>query len=300
MTAASDPRQNELSPIDAPATRRRKPLSRTIRIGMIGVGIIIGVAILSRFWLPGGVDSFRAIDVDSRLLPPLSSGHFFGTDHLGRDVGGQLMRATANTLAIVALGTALATVVGVTIGLTAVMLRGFTENVLVRFTDVVYAIPAVLLALVLAAKLGPSYGTATLALGLWFFPTIARVTRSAALSVRERAFIKAARTYGRSEFFITWRHILPNVASIILVQVTVVIALSILVEAGLAFLGVSTQPPEPSWGRMLAEGQDFLREAPWLAVIPGLAIIATVLVFNMLGNGLRDRLDRRGQMRETE
>lgn len=280
---------------DAPATSRRQPLSVEIRVGLIGVLVIIGIGVLSKFWLPGGLDSIRSVNIDERLLPPFSSmTHLLGTDHLGRDHIAQLMRATSNTLLIVAIGTTLATVVGVTIGLIAAMARGLTEQFLIRATDVVYAIPAVLLALVLAAKLGASYGTAMLALGFWFFPTIARVTRSAALSVREREFIKAARTYGRGELFITLRHILPNIVSIILVQITIVFALSILVEAGLAFLGVSTQPPEPSWGRMLEESQDHMTAAPWLAVIPGLTIIVTVLLFNMLGNGLRDRFDRRG------
>lgn len=280
---------------DAPSTNRKKRFSRSLKIGMTGVGIVIAVAIVSRFWLPGGVDSIRAANVQARLLPPFADMRYpLGTDHLGRDLVAQLMRATSNTLSIVAVGTAVAAVVGMAIGLIAAMFRGITEQILIRFTDVMYAIPAVLLALVLAAKLGASYGTATMALGLWFFPTIARVTRSAALSVRERAFISAARIYGRGSLFITWRHILPNIFSLVVVQITVVFALGILVEAGLAFLGVSTQPPEPSWGRMLEESQNHMGEAPWLAIMPGLAIVGTVLLFNMLGNGLRDRFDPRG------
>lgn len=279
---------------EAPSAAPRQPLSRQLRIGIIGVAIVSFIGILSQFWLPGGLESIRAANVAARLTPPFTDlAYPLGTDHLGRDIMTQLMRGTFNTLSIVAVGTALAAVMGMTIGLTAAMVRGLTEQVLIRVTDVMYAIPAVLLALVLAAKLGASYGTATLSLGLWFFPTIARVTRSAALSVRERAFVNAARTYGRGSLFITWRHVLPNIISLVVVQITVVFALGILVEAGLAFLGVSTQPPEPSWGRMLEESQTHMGQAPWLAIMPGLAIVATVLLFNMLGNGLRDRFDPR-------
>jgi peptide/nickel transport system permease protein len=283
---------------DAPATARSAPLTPTMLIGLIGVVLFVAIGIVSRFWLPGGVDSIRMVDIGSRLLPPLSAGHPLGTDHLGRDILAQLMRATSNTLIIISLGTTLAVGFGVIIGLIATMFRGFVEQWLMRSVDVVYAIPAVLLALVLAAKLGASVVTTVIALGIWFFPLIARVTRSAALSVRERAFILAARTYGRSELFIAWRHVLPNVMSIVLVQVTLVMALGILVEASLAFLGVGTQPPEPSWGRMLKESQDYFSEAPWLAIVPGLTIVFAVLAFNFVGNGLRDRLDRRSQVAE--
>ncbi len=225
----------------------------------------------------------------------MTRGHLLGTDYLGRDLVAQMMRATSNTLVIISLGTAVSVVLGVAVGLVAAMLRGLAEQSLMRFVDIIYAIPAVLLALVLAAKLGGSAGTTIIALGLWFFPLIARVTRSAALTVRERAFIKAARSYGRGDWYIAWRHILPNVISIILVQVTLVMALGILVEASLAFLGVGTQPPEPSWGRMLKESQQYYSVAPWLAIVPGLTIVLAVMPFNLVGNGLRDRLDRRSQ-----
>lgn len=278
---------------DAPATKRRTPMSLGMMLGLAGVIIFVVVGIVSRFWLPGGVDSIRMIDIGARLSPPLSNGYLLGADHLGRDILAQLMRATSNTLVIISLGTILAVSAGVVVGLIATMFRGLPEQGLMRFVDIIYAIPAVLLALVLAAKLGASVGTTVVALGIWFFPLIARVTRSAALTVRERAFIAAARTYGRSDLFIAFRHILPNIMSLILVQVTLVMALGILVEASLAFLGVGTQPPEPSWGRMLKESQDYIGEAPWLALIPGFTIIFAVLSFNLVGNGLRDRLDRK-------
>ena len=294
MTAASEPSVLG-SESDAPATKRRIPFSRGLRLGLVGVVVFIVIGIVSRFWLPGGVDSIRYVDIASKLLPPFSDGHFLGTDHLGRDIMAQLMRATSNTLLIISLGTALSVSMGVTVGLVAAMFRGIAEQALMRIVDVIYAIPAVLLALVLAAKLGASVGTTVIALGIWFFPLIARVTRSAALTVRERAFVDAARTYGRGDLFIAWRHILPNVISLVLVQVTLVMALGILVEASLAFLGVGTQPPEPSWGRMLKESQDFMGEAPWLPIAPGLTIVLAVLAFNLVGNGLRDRLDRRSQ-----
>jgi peptide/nickel transport system permease protein len=275
--------------------RRRGRLSIGLGLGLAGVALFIAVGVISRFWLPGGVGSIMAVDIAAKLLPPLSPGHPLGTDFLGRDMLAQIMRATSNTLVIVVLGTAMAACLGLAVGLFAAMLRGLTEQILMRFVDVVYAIPAILLALVLAAKLGASVGTTVAALGLWFFPLIARVTRSAALTVRERAFIKAARSYGRGNLFIAWRHVLPNIISIILVQVTLVMALGILVEASLAFLGVGTQPPEPSWGRMLKESQQYFSLAPWLAIVPGITIILAVLAFNLLGNGLRDRLDRRAQ-----
>lgn len=298
MTVTAESTSVSPEDADAPARRRRTPLKLSLKIGLAGVAVFVFVGILSRFWLPaeGGVDAaLYMINIGDRLKPPFSPGHLLGTDHLGRDVVVQLMRATSNTLLIITLGTFVAVCVGVTIGLLAAIFRGLPEQGMMRFVDIIFAVPAVLLALVLAAKLGASVSTTIIALGVWFFPVIARVTRSAALTVRERAFIKAARTYGRSDIFIAWRHILPNVMSIILVQVTLIMAIGILVEASLAFLGVGTQPPEPSWGRMLKESQDWLGEAPWLGVAPGVTIVLAVLAFNLVGNGLRDRLDRRGR-----
>jgi peptide/nickel transport system permease protein len=173
------------------------------------------------------------------------------------------------------------------------------EDAVMRTSDVIYAFPPVLLAILLVAALGAGTGPAMLAIGVAYIPIVARVTRGAALSVFQLDYITAARSYGRSETFIFFRHVLPNIASVLIVQVTVLFALAILAEAALSFLGIGTQPPTPSWGRSLRDAQTFLRLSPRLAIWPGLAIAFTVLGFNLLGDGLRDALDPRLEIRRT-
>jgi peptide/nickel transport system permease protein len=214
-----------------------------------------------------------------------------GTDYLGRDVASQLMAGARTTLLVGVVAVAIAALVGIPLGLLAAVRGGWLSEVIVRLSDVVYAFPALILAVMLAAVYGASTVTAMVAIGVANIPVFARLSRAEALRVLSLDFIPAARLAGRGRMAITWRHLLPNIAPVLLVQSTVLFALAILAEAALSYLGLGTPAPIPSWGRMLRESQTFFGTQPWLAIFPGVAIALAVLGFNLLGDGLRDALD---------
>ena len=214
-------------------------------------------------------------------------------EECGRDVLSQLMVGARGALFVGVLAVSIAVLVGVPVGGFAAGRRGWIEDAVMRLADVIYAFPAVLGAILLVAALEPGIGPAMLAIGVAYVPIVARVTRGASLRVLKLDFVTAARSYGRSPAFIFIRHVLPNIASVLIVQATVLFALAILAEAALSFLGIGTQPPDPSWGRSLRDAQTLVRIAPGLALWPGAAIAITVLGFNLLGDGLRDALDPR-------
>ncbi len=249
--------------------------------------LVIGSAFTSLVWTPYDP---TAIDVASALAGP-SRAHALGTDHLGRDVLSMLMTGGRNTLVIAIFGVVGAFMIGIPVGGLAAMRRGWTEEIAMRGADVAYAFPAVILALMFSATLGPSPAIAMVAISFAFMPEVARVTRAASLQIMKRDFVLAAQSYGRGKGFIFLRHVLPNISSAIIVQMTIISALAILAEASLAYLGLGAQPPNPSWGRMLRDAQSFIFDAPLLAVWPGLAIATCVLGFNLVGDGLRDLLD---------
>ncbi len=251
--------------------------------------LIVLMAVLDETVAPSGANE---IDVQSRLQPP-SWAHPFGTDDLGRDILSRVVLGAAVSLRVGFLAVAFALVVGALIGLLAGFYGRWVDDVLMRFMDVLFAFPAVLLAIAVLAVRGPGAGNTALAIGIVYIPVFARVTRASVLGVREEVYVRASRSVGASDLRLLTRHVLPNAAPPIIVQTSISLAFAVLAEAALSFLGLGTQPPNPSWGLMLAEGRGFIDIAWWLAFFPGMAIFLTVLCFNLLGDGLRDVLDPR-------
>jgi peptide/nickel transport system permease protein len=258
-----------------------------------GLSIVLGVvatALVSFIWTPFDPELVAA---DKRLLGLGERGHVLGTDQFGRDLLSQIMVGSRTALFVGILAVTIAILIGIPLGGLAAARRGWVEDVVMRFSDVIYAFPPVLLAILLVAAVSPGTASAMVAIGVAYIPIVARVTRGASLSIFERDYVAAARTYGRGKTFIFVRHVLPNIASVLIVQMTILFSLAILAEAALSFLGIGTQPPTPSWGRSLRDAQTFVGISPRLAIWPGLAIALTVLGFNLLGDGVRDALDPR-------
>ena len=230
---------------------------------------------------------------DASLSPP--SGEFLlGTDQLGRDVLTRILYAARTSLSVACLSAALAFASGTAIGLVAGYATGLVDAVMMRILDVLQAFPALLLAIALVAALGPNLPNLVLTMGLLFMPRFARVARASTLSVRERDFITAAIGLGVSRVRTMYRHVLPNIAAPLIVEASLTVTLAVLTEASLSFLGLGVQPPDPTWGGMIAESTSVMALAPWLALSPGLAIVFVVVGFNLMGDGLRDALDPRG------
>ncbi|WKD60646.1 Glutathione transport system permease protein GsiD [Corynebacterium ciconiae DSM 44920] len=267
--------------------RRRLPTS--LIIGGTLVALVVLTALVALVWTP--FDPLHAMP-QHRLAGP-SAEHWLGTDRYGRDVASQLMAGAHITLGVGMVAVSIGMLCGVPLGMTAAMRGGMVDALVMRGADLLLAFPALLLAIVLGAVLGTSTWSAMVAIGIAAIPGFARVARAATLSVLSQDFIAAARMSQASGPAIALRHVLPNILSLVIVQASVAFALAILAEAGLSFLGLGTPPPEPSWGRMLQSAQASLYTAPQLALWPGLTIAATVLGFNLLGDGLRDLLDPR-------
>jgi len=267
--------------------RHRPPLPASLLAGVLLVALLLGAAALSLWWTPF---SPLEIDIPNKLQPP-GSGHWLGTDGLGRDVASLLLAGARNSIAagVIAVGIGLG--LGVAGGLLAAARGGWVEEAIMRLADFGFAFPALLTAILLTAAYGPGLATSIVAIGLFNVPVFARITRAAACSVWAREYVLASRACGRSAWHITFRHVLPNIASGLVVQATIQFATAILAEAALSYLGLGTQPPQPSWGRMLNDAQGLMFQAPLLALWPGLAIAASVLGLNLLGDGLRDALD---------
>jgi peptide/nickel transport system permease protein len=229
----------------------------------------------------------------NRLKGP-SATNWFGTDQFGRDVFSMIMVGARNSLAVGLGAVGIGMVAGTALGLAASVRRdGILDHVIMRTADFTHAFPAVLTAIMMTAIAGPGMLNAVVAIAVLNLPYFARLSRGAALQVWAQDFIQAARAAGLNNRQITLRHVLPNIAGILVVQATIQFALAVLAEAGLSYLGLGTQPPNPSWGRMLNEAQTFMAMQPWLAIFPGAAIALTVLGFNLLGDGLRDAVDPR-------
>ncbi|MQX36940.1 ABC transporter permease [Roseospira navarrensis] len=258
-------------------------------IGAAIAAVVILTALVSLVWTPHDP---TVMDVANKLSGP-GAAHPLGTDHFGRDTLSQLMVGARVSIAVSVVAVGLGVGLGVPLGLLAAARRGWIDEAVMRFNDLAFAFPALLTAVLITALLGPGAINAILAIGLFNIPVFARVARGAALPLWKRPFIQAARLAGRGRTRISLDHILPNIAGTLIVQATIQFALAILAEAGLSYLGLGSQPPEVSWGRMLNEAQTFLFLEPRLAVLPGLAIVLTVLGLNLLGDGLRDRLDPR-------
>lgn len=258
-------------------------------LGFVITLALFAVALLSLVWTPLPPTRMQIVQ---RLKAPLESG-LLGTDQFGRDVASMLMVGAWNSLSTSILAVALGASVGTAIGVFVAMRRGWLELIIMRGCDIVFAVPPILSAMMLGAFIGSGRFTAIIAIAVFMVPVFARLSLGAALQIWTRDYVTAATGMGRPKGRITLVHILPNISNQIIVQVTIQLGLAILTEAGLSFLGLGMPPPAPTWGRMLADAQTFLGQAPWLALLPGLAIALAVLGLNMLGDGLRDLLDPR-------
>lgn len=255
--------------------------------GLVVLGLLIIVGIFGKALAPYGLND---IDIPNRLSGP-SALHWFGTDNLGRDTLTRILIAARVSLQVGFIAVGFALVVGVPIGLVAGYYRGAVDSALMRLMDILFSFPAILLAIAILAVLGPNVTNAMIAIGIVYTPIFARITRGSVLVVSEEVYVRAARSLGATNRRILFRHILPNVAAPIIVQTTLSLAFAILSEAALSFLGLGVQPPNPAWGRMLADGRDYFQQNPWMGIFPGLAILVTVMAFNFVGDGLRDALD---------
>jgi peptide/nickel transport system permease protein len=256
-------------------------------LGGFLVLVIVATAILSYVYTP--YDPNR-MDLSRRFLPP-GSAHFLGTDQYGRDILSRVMKGAVNSILVGWVTVGIGMGFGVLLGSLAAYWGGWRDEGLMRLADVFYGFPAVLSAILLTSILGPGIVNSMLAIGIFYIPIFTRLTRGASLSIWQRDFVTSARAIGQSNWAIIWHTILPNILSPLIVQATVQFAIAILAEAALSYLGLGTQPPHASWGRMLNEAQTFMEVSPWLAIFPGLAIAVAVLGFNLLGDGLRDLLD---------
>jgi len=256
------------------------------RVGPILLGLILAAALLSLVWTPFDV---ALIDVAHRLQP-VSAAHWLGTDQLGRDMLSMLMAGARPSLGVAALALAIGLAGGVPLGLLAAARSGWMDELVSRGTDVLFAFPAILLALLMIAVLGPGASHAALAIGLFNIPVFARVTRASARGIWTRDFILAARLAGKGRLLISLEHVLPNIAGPLITQASLQLSLGVLAEAALSFLGLGAQPPAASWGRMVADAQTLIGVAPALVLVPGLAIVVTVFAINLTGEALRDRV----------
>jgi len=262
---------------------------KSFAIGATLVALLILTALLSFVWTPYAAGE---LDIPNKLKP-MSAAHWLGTDSLGRDVVSMLLVGARYGVAVGLIAVGIGITAGVALGLYAAARRGWVEELIMRSADFTLAFPALLTAIMLTAIYGPGLVTSIVAIGIFNIPEFARITRASANAIWTREYVLASRACGKSRWHITFSHVLPNIANVLIVQATIRFAIAILAEAALSYLGLGTQPPTPSWGRMLNEGQAMMYQAPWLAVWPGLAIVFSVLGLNLMGDGLRDLLDPR-------
>ena len=250
---------------------------------------LAAMALLSLAWSPYPPGD---IDIPNKFAAP-SASHWLGTDSLGRDIASQILVGSQNSIVVGLIAVGIGMGFGVALGCVASARRGWVEELLMRAADFTFAFPALLSAIMLTAIYGPGLVMSIVAIGIFNVPVFARLTRGAANAVWAREYVLAARAAGKGAMRITVDHVLPNIANVLIVQATISFATAILAEAALSYLGLGTQPPQPSWGRMLNEAQTQMFQAPMLAVYPGVAIMLSVLGLNLLGDGLRDLLDPR-------
>ncbi len=279
--------------IETPARRALRRLMRRkgAVLGLAVIATLIALALLAPLISPYDPN----LQTWSAVRKPPSALHWFGTDDLGRDVLARVIYGARASLTAGVISVGIALFVGVPLGLISGYMGGFVDALLGRMTDALLACPFLILAIVLAAFLGPSLGNAMIAIGVTTTPIFIRLTRGQVMAVKVEDYVEAARAVGNPHWRIALVHILPNVLPALLVQATLSIAAAIIAEAALSFLGLGQQPPAPSWGSMLNAAQRFLVNAPWMAVWPGLTIFLAVLSFNLVGDGLRDALDPRSR-----
>ncbi|WP_208999838.1 ABC transporter permease [Stappia sediminis] len=261
--------------------------NRSFAVGAAITALVLLAAILSLVWTPYPIDQLSVAD---KLKGP-SADHLLGTDHYGRDILSMLMIGARTSIAVALVAVGIGIVIGVPLGLLGAARGGWIDEGIMRFNDLVFAFPALLSAVMITAIFGPGAVNAIVAIGIFNIPVFARVARGGALAYKSREFVMAAQVAGKGRVRIIAEHILPNIANLLIVQGTIQFSLGILAEAGLSYVGLGAQPPVATWGRMLNEAQTMMAFAPQLALYPGLAIVATVMGLNLLGDGLRDILD---------
>jgi peptide/nickel transport system permease protein len=283
---------SDLTTVSRAASARRGSALLHLRrnpIGALGVAIVLVVVVLAL-----GASVFAPFPPNAEAgkpLQPPDSQYLMGTDEFGRDVFSRIIFGSRISLYVGLISTSIALALGASLGLLAGFRGGWFDAITMRLMDVIFAFPSIVLAIAITGLLGPSLTNAMIAIGIVYVPQFARVARGPTLSVVEHEYVQAARAVGAGELRIIARHVLPNVLAPILVQVTLALSTAILAEGTLSFLGLGTQPPDPSWGTMLSTGRKFMETAPWVAVFPGIAIMLAVLGFNLAGDGLRDILD---------
>jgi peptide/nickel transport system permease protein len=263
-------------------------MNRNLLVGLVLSSVVVLAALVSFIWTPF---DHAAMDIPAKLQQP-NGQHWLGTDHFGRDIFSMVMVGARTSIAVALVAVGIGMGIGIPLGLMAAAKKGsWLDELIMRANDLVFAFPSLVIAILITAIFGAGAINAIIAIGIFNIPVFARITRGAALSLWEREFILAARVAGKGAARISAEHILPNVANLLIVQGTIQFSLGILAEAGLSYVGLGAQPPTPSWGRMLADAQTMVSFAPHLALIPGSAIVITVLGLNLMGDGLRDWLD---------
>ncbi|NMY88558.1 ABC transporter permease [Pseudomonas oryzihabitans] len=290
MNALTLPRPATLRPARSPFWRK----FRANRGALLGAALILTFALAALLapWL-APFDPLKTSFLAVRKAP--SALNWLGTDELGRDLLSRLLWGARSSLLAGVVSVAIALLVGVPLGLIAGYFGGWLDAVVSRLVEALLSCPFLVLAIALGAFLGPSLGNAMIAIGLSAMPVFARLTRGQVLAIRHEDYLEGARAIGLPDRWILWRYVLPNILSPLVVQATLTIAAAILAEASLSFLGLGQQPPMPSWGSMLNTAKNFMEQAPWMSIAPGVCIYLTVLGFNLLGDGLRDALDPRHQ-----
>ncbi len=291
-TSGSLPRQIALSTGPGERLKDWWHLIRRSKLAFAGLLIVLGLITLAIIGPSIAPYDPTDINVRNRSQAP-SLSHPFGTDDRGRDILSRVLYGARVSLKVGVIAVGISATIGTFLGAISGYFGGWLDEVIMRITDVLFAFPAILLAIAIMAMLGPSASNAMIAIGVVYTPIFARITRASVLAVRGEVFVEAARAIGAGSPRIIARHIMPNVLAPVIVETTLSLAFAILAEAALSFLGLGTPPPAPSWGRMLSEGRDFMRDAPWMGFFPGLAIVLAVIGFNFLGDGLRDALDPR-------
>jgi peptide/nickel transport system permease protein len=271
-------------------------MRRNLIIGTALSLLVVIAALVSFVWTPF---DHTSLNIPAKLQIP-NATHWLGTDHFGRDIFSMIMVGARTSIAVAFVAVGIGMMTGVPLGLWAAARKGtWLDEVIMRGNDLIFAFPSLVIAILITAIFGAGAVNAIIAIGIFNIPVFARITRGAALSLWEREFILAARVAGKSAARISAEHILPNVMNLLIVQGTIQFSLGILAEAALSYVGLGAQPPTPSWGRMLADAQTLVSIAPHMALIPGFAIIVTVLGLNLMGDGLRDYLDPRLRVTRT-
>jgi peptide/nickel transport system permease protein len=257
-------------------------------------GAVVLVVVVAAAVFAAQIAPYSPTKQDFRIQrQPPSLEHLMGTDEFGRDVFSRVIWGAQASLEAGATAASIALVIGLGLGMLAAFYGGRADSLIMRGMDVVLAFPYILLAIAVVAILGPGLLNAMIAIAIVYIPHYARVVRGSVLSVRARDYVEAARALGAADGRVMWRHVLPNTLAPVIVQTSLIIGAAIIDTAGLSFLGLGTQPPTPDWGNMLSSGRNYVIDSPWIATFPGLAILVTVLAFNLLGDALRDAFDPR-------